>query len=136
MAAGPAAGLAFDPAVASDFFAAARARWPGPLVCEPRHASWFEPEADVLLRESRVARAAADPARHRLAGGPGGWPGIAYWRLHGSPRMYYSAYDAAAIDALAAAMAAAPAQETWCMFDNTTSGAAAANALDLQARFS
>jgi uncharacterized protein YecE (DUF72 family) len=127
--------LAFDPSVAADFFTALRHRWTGGLVCEPRHVSWFEPAADAVLREARVARAAADPARHPLAATPGGWPGLAYWRLHGSPRMYYSAYDDAALAALAKALRAAPTDETWCMFDNTTSGAAAANALDLQAQF-
>lgn len=127
--------LVFDPVVARDFFAAAASLWPGVVVCEPRHASWFEDAADDLLRTLRIARAAADPARHPRAATPGGWSGLAYWRLHGSPRMYYSAYDDDAIEALAGEIAASPAAEAWCMFDNTTSGAAAANALDLQARF-
>jgi len=83
-----------------------------------------------LLAAHRVGRVAADPPRHPRALTPGGWPGICYWRLHGSPRMYRSAYDQAALVALARALRAAPG-EAWCMFDNTASGAAAADALRL-----
>lgn len=126
--------LAFDDAVAERFFGQLRDVWPGAIVCEPRHATWFGDEAERLLRTFHLGRVAADPARHPRAGAPGGWPGVAYWRLHGSPRMYYSAYDDAALRALAAELRASPANETWCVFDNTTSGAAAANALDLKAR--
>jgi len=125
--------LAFDPAAAGGFFAALRERHPGPVACEPRHAGWFASEADAMLQAHRVARVAADPARHPSAGEPGGWPGLAYWRLHGSPRMYYSAYGEAALDDLAQRLRAAPA-DRWCIFDNTTSGAAAADALALRRR--
>jgi uncharacterized protein YecE (DUF72 family) len=57
-----------------------------------------------------------------------------YCRLHGSPRTYYSAYEPTLIEALALRMEAArhEAQSVWCIFDNTASGAATANALDLQ----
>jgi len=122
--------LAFDADVADAFFAALRRRSRQAIVCEPRHASWFEPEADALLLAHRVARAAADPARHPGAGEPGGWRGLAYWRLHGSPRMYYSSYDEAFLSRLAVD-AESREGEAWVIFDNTTSGAAAANALQL-----
>ena len=128
--------LAFEAGVAAAFFEGLRELWAGAIVCEPRHASWFDGAADALLARCRVGRAGADPVRHADPAGaaarPGGWPGIAYWRLHGSPRMYYSAYDAAALRALAGEIRAATG-EVWCVFDNTTSGAAAANALALQA---
>lgn len=75
----------------------------------------------------RIARVAADPPRHPAASTPGGWRGISYWRLHGSPQMYRSSYDEPALRALQAASG-----ETWCIFDNTTSGAAPADALRLQ----
>jgi len=39
-----------------------RSRVEGPLVCEPRHATWFTPEIEALLDELRIARVAADPA--------------------------------------------------------------------------
>jgi uncharacterized protein YecE (DUF72 family) len=122
--------LAFNAEVAGAFFATMRQRSEHAIVCEPRHASWFEPEAEALLIGHRVARAAADPARHPSAPIPGGWGGLAYWRLHGSPRMYYSSYDEAFLGELAAAVRA-HGGEAWVIFDNTTSGAATANALQL-----
>lgn len=121
---------AFDPELAARFFADLRDAWDGLVACEPRHASWFAAEADALLAAHRVARVAADPAPDPAAASPGGWRGLAYWRLHGAPRMYYSAYDAPALERLAAAIAA-QAGEAWCVFDNTASGAAAADALTL-----
>ncbi|MGA0604604.1 DUF72 domain-containing protein [Phenylobacterium sp. VNQ135] len=126
--------LAYEVEVAEAFFVALRDVWPGAAVCEPRHPTWFAADADERLKAHRIARVAADPARHPLAAAPGGWPELAYWRLHGSPRMYYSAYEGAALDALARAIEASGAAEAWCVFDNTTSGAAMANALGLQAR--
>jgi uncharacterized protein YecE (DUF72 family) len=124
--------LAFNSPVAARFFAALRALTSGPAVCEPRHSSWFGPEADALLTASGVARAAADPAPHPAAAAPGGWPGLAYWRLHGSPRMYYTPYSGDILAALARRLRLGPAAETWCIFDNTALGAATSNALALQ----
>jgi uncharacterized protein YecE (DUF72 family) len=100
---------------------------------EPRHATWFTQEAHTLLRDLRVARVLADPVRHEPGRAPGGWPGLVYLRLHGSPRVYYSSYERAVLEALALRMRAAldEAEEAWCIFDNTASGAATGNALDL-----
>jgi hypothetical protein len=36
---------------------------------------------------------------------PGGWNGLVYFRLHGSPRKYYSAYDSDFLRSLATRMA-------------------------------
>jgi uncharacterized protein YecE (DUF72 family) len=127
--------LAFDPAVAGAFFGALRERYDGEAACEPRHTSWFTPEADALLADASVARVAADPVRAPGADEPGGWRGMAYFRLHGSPRMYYSSYTPEYLDALTARIADARRRgPVWCIFDNTTLGAAAANALDLLER--
>jgi uncharacterized protein YecE (DUF72 family) len=125
--------LAFEAAPAATFFRQLRSRHAGGVALEPRHASWFAPEPDGLLREHRIARVAADPARVPAASEPGGWAGLAYVRLHGSPRTYYSSYQADYLEALAARLRDASV-ETWCIFDNTASGAAAANALDLLTR--
>jgi len=58
-----------------------------------------------------------------------------YYRLHGSPRTYYSSYPDDWLDRLATRLAEEPADTpTWCIFDNTASGAATANALGLQQR--
>ena len=103
-----------------------------PIVCEPRHSTWFDVEADGLLATYAIARAAADPARVPAAGRPGGDVRFAYYRLHGAPRMYYSAYDYAFVAELTAQIGGAAAKEVWCIFDNTASGAATANALAMQ----
>lgn len=126
--------LAFDAAVARNFLKAVRARASGPLVCEPRHVSWFSDDVDQLLSDHEVARVAADPARVPKAALPGGSNSLAYYRLHGSPRIYHSEYGAGFIRDLAARLAAGATPEIWCIFDNTTSGAATADALDLQER--
>ena len=68
--------LAFDREIAARFFAALAAKVGGQVVCEPRHASWFGPEADALLAERQVARVAADPAKVPAGATPGGWPAI------------------------------------------------------------
>ena len=123
--------LAFDAAVAGGFLAELARRTPARLACEPRHSSWFEPEADTLLATLKVARVAADPAIVAAAACPGGWAGLRYWRLHGSPLIYHSSYRDR-IDGLAATIAQQSADaERWCIFDNTASSAATADALAL-----
>jgi uncharacterized protein YecE (DUF72 family) len=126
--------FAFDATLAADFLALLRERFAGALAIEPRHASWFTPEADALLAGLQVARVLADPVRHDPGGRPGGWPQRVYLRLHGAPRVYYSSYGTPVLRALAERMLRAQAEgaEVWCIFDNTASGAAAGNALELQ----
>ena len=124
--------LAFEAPVAEAFLSALRQRYSGAVACEPRHPGWFEAEADSLLASHRVARVGADPARVPAAAEPGGWTALAYVRLHGSPRMYFSDYSPESLSDLADRLEVSSALETWCMFDNTTLGAAAENALTLQ----
>ncbi|MBY6264593.1 DUF72 domain-containing protein [Azospirillum sp. 412522] len=127
--------LRFDRAVAEAFFATLRARFDGDVVCEPRHASWFAEGAEALLVAHRVARVAADPAPVPGAGEPGGWDGLRYWRLHGSPVMYRSAYEPAVLDALTERLLAeAASRPVWCVFDNTADFHAVDDALATIAR--
>ena len=117
------------------FLTLLRARFHGSVVCEPRHGSWCSPAAEQLLHTFQVARVAADPARVPAAAVPGGWPGLVYYRWHGTPEMYVSAYTSAAVEVLAAQVAAsARTVPTWCIFDNTARGAATRNALELLAQ--
>jgi len=112
------------------FFAALRERFAGAVVCEPRHASWFTPAAERLLEGAGVARVAADPAVVPAAACPGGWCGLVYYRLHGSPQVYYSSYSDDYLAALSDRLQTAAANgRVWCIFDNTARGAATTNAL-------
>lgn len=126
--------LAFDPDRSERFLIDLRRGFAGHIAWEPRHASWFGAEAQALLRRYRVARVAADPPLHPGGGDPGGFPGLAYVRLHGSPSVYYSSYEDTFLDDLVARLRQGTAEETWCVFDNTASGAAFWNALAVKDR--
>ncbi|MBA6115210.1 DUF72 domain-containing protein [Pseudomonas sp. NC26] len=121
--------LAFDREGAQRFFASVRQRYTGALAVEPRHASWQA--AQPMLVQMQVAQVAASPPRLVIDAQPGGWPGLVYWRLHGVPRTYASAYSAAFVQQMAVLLTASAEQgvPTWCIFDNTASGAALGNAL-------
>ncbi len=124
--------LHFDADVAGAFFEVAHAQFKGALVCEPRHASWFSPEAGKFLRRAKVSRVATDPSKWPGSDEPGGWTtAVSYFRWHGSPRVYWSAYDHAWLQERARNLPDSPA--CWCIFDNTASGAALDNARRLQA---
>jgi uncharacterized protein YecE (DUF72 family) len=127
--------LEFDHARARKFVSLFRGCFSGDVVCEPRHASWFGDQGDKLLKEFHVARVAADPACVPTSTRPGGLASLAYFRLHGSPRQYYSAYSSDYLDSLAAQLPRSVAGvRTWCIFDNTASGSAVLNALELKAK--
>jgi len=125
--------LSCDTSVATRFLDVVRQVYKGPMVCEPRHATWFSPAVASLLVRYGVSRVAADPPPVPEATLPAGWPHVAYFRLHGSPRTYWSRYDENDIATLAMTVRSlAAAVEVWCVFDNTASGDAIENALELQ----
>lgn len=125
----------FRPEVSGQFLRLLTDRSPALVACEPRHPSWMEPEVDDVLRDLKIARVAADPPVTERGSRPGGWDGLRYWRLHGSPVMYRSSY-ADRIEQFAHAMTAGvpPEHGSWCLFDNTASSAATGDALALQRR--
>lgn len=123
--------LRFEVSVAESFFDDLRGHFQGMLAFEARHPSWFGEAATALLREHHITRVRADP--------PAGQPGphvptteVAYLRLHGSPKIYYSDYSPEFLAALSTELRTQTANGSWCIFDNTASGAALLNALDLQ----
>jgi uncharacterized protein YecE (DUF72 family) len=124
--------LQFEREAAGAFFGALRERTDVDAVCEPRHVTWLSPEAQALLAAHRVDVVRADPQVVPAAPLHGA---VAYYRLHGSPRVYHSEYPADFLAGLAAELAAhrAAGRRAWCIFDNTASGAAQPNALSLQA---
>jgi uncharacterized protein YecE (DUF72 family) len=127
--------LAYAPVHVRRFLTSLREIVRGDVVWEPRHPSWFTAEVDLLLQEFGIARVAADPACVPSAALPGGWPSLIYFRLHGSPRLYYSAYSNDFLDALATDIASrAPQSRVWCIFDNTAAAHAIPNAAALRDR--
>ncbi len=117
--------LRFDRERFEAAFAAMRALDQGPIMIEVRHRSWASEEALALLRRYAIDRVLADPALV--------WPASDfrelphYVRLHGKPRVYYSSYSDAEIRAFAELLG----PDSWCVFDNTASGAAIENALTM-----
>ena len=127
--------LEFDYARARKFLALIRGSFSGDVVWEPRHSSWFDLQVDDLLMEYQIARVAADPACVPAAAQPGGLATLAYFRLHGSPRRYFSDYSRESLNMLVAQLASLDAKaHVWCIFDNTALGAATTNALELAAK--
>ena len=113
--------LAFQAGVVETFLKEANGVAGGTLVFEPRHPSWYSTEADALLAAYDVVRAGADPERSPGAFRPGGARRLTYLRLHGSPRVYFSAYEDRFIRGLAEQLAGMR-PPAWCIFDNTASG--------------
>ena len=127
--------LSFDPSVVTRFLDEVRKVYKGTMVCEPRHATWFSSAVASLLGQYEITRVAADPPPVPEATAPAGWPHVAYFRLHGSPRKYWSRYDENDIATLEMTVRSiATAEEVWCVFDNTASGAAIENACELRER--
>jgi uncharacterized protein YecE (DUF72 family) len=128
--------MEYNARVARAFFAGLRKRFDRGVAVEPRHPSWFDTRADQLLNDFEIARVAADPPRAGTDAKPGGWRGLAYFRLHGSPRIYYSSYEDDYLTALADELRGLRRRRiaAWCIFDNTTLGAGTSNALSLMQR--
>ena len=136
------ASLAFDRAVATRFFkslpegfvAVSRPTSSATRIAfEPRHPSWFEPRAQATLSDLNVSRVVADPAKCEGAGEPPHAAQLIYYRLHGSPRMYYSAYSEEYLSNLSKQIQTLRkrSKEVWCMFDNTARHASWNNALSV-----
>lgn len=125
--------LEYEAKIAQDFFELLRKHHSGPLALEPRHPSWRD--AHTALSAFDIAQVGASPPRFGEDEQPGGWQGMVYWRLHGVPRIYYSSYPEEYLQRLSERLEASGATNvpTWCIFDNTTSGAALCNALLMQA---
>lgn len=126
--------LDFEEEHVETFLEALRARFDGGVVCEPRHAGWFDGRADEMLERFAVSRVAVDPAPVESADRPGGWPGRVYTRLHGRPQRFHSAYSREFLDGLSADLRRRSREaDTWCIFNNTATEAGLENALTLHA---
>jgi uncharacterized protein YecE (DUF72 family) len=125
--------MEFDARVASRFFLMLGDLHGGPVVCEPRHKSWFAQRATRLLVEHRITRVIADPAPTELGETLGAAPQrLVYYRLHGSPRMYWSNYPQDRLFKWAKEVRGRGGKTaSWIIFDNTAAGCATSNALQL-----
>lgn len=120
----------------SEFLSALREIFAGPVVLEARHFSWAGPEAQQALRSNAISGVAADPPLITGETRPSGHPEPVYFRLHGSPRVYWSSYAESFLDVLSKQVVVLmrSGRSVWTIFDNTAAGAAAENALYLQHR--
>lgn len=128
--------LEFDRATAASFLEELRDRYPGAVALEARHDSWFREGPEALLEEHGVTRVAADPPRAEEDGRPGADREAVYFRLHGTPETYRSAYRGEDLDRWERRVrdAAGTAAEVWCVFDNTAEGEGTPDALALMRR--
>jgi uncharacterized protein YecE (DUF72 family) len=115
------------------FFRFLRRLVSAPIACEARHMSWFTAEIEEALTQEQVVRVIADPPIVADRS-PSLSLGTAYFRLHGSPQMYYSAYTSEQLERTASRLSelAEKGVVPWCIFDNTAAGAAVGNALELR----
>ncbi len=117
--------LAFDEDVTKQALDVMRSNHSGQIVIEVRHRSWASEAALSLLERHEVGRVLADS--------PLVWTAESfthcspYVRLHGSPKIYYSSYSEDSIRAYTERLG----EDSWCVFDNTASGAAIENALTM-----
>jgi uncharacterized protein YecE (DUF72 family) len=126
--------LDFDAAISVAFFKQLEAAINVPIACEPRHHTWFEPDAASLITDYKLERVAADPSVVPEAAIPGGAGRDIYYRWHGSPRIYYSSYKDESLAELANHVRAIEprARSVQIVFDNTAHGFATQNALRLK----
>jgi uncharacterized protein YecE (DUF72 family) len=125
------ASFEFKRGLVARFLAMLRRRHNGVVVCEPRNATWYSRDAEQLFEDHHVALVAADPPRGTRACEPRAWRRVVYFRLHGSPRCYFSPYQQPFLAAIAERIQEADIP-AWCIFDNTGSGAAFENAVRLR----
>ncbi|MBA2368258.1 MAG: DUF72 domain-containing protein [Candidatus Protochlamydia sp.] len=118
--------LKFESKIGDSFFKLLRNQFDGQVVLEPRNISWASPEALAVLIDNRIIPVVADPPIAPIKGHTE--QSFEYYRLHGSPKIYTSSYDAAYLHQLANHANAS----SWVIFDNTKFGAATQNALDLK----
>ncbi len=99
---------------------------------EPRNDSFSDPDVAMILKNHDVAMVTSDnpgrfPVFHEVTAS------FAYFRLHGTPRMYYSDYSDEQLATWADGMSRLlqGGRDVYCYFDNTAGGRAPYNAISL-----
>lgn len=116
--------LKFEQEIAANFFYFLRTQFDGVVVIEPRHISWTEQDARVLLAQYHLIQVNADP---KIVHKPSNQP-FEYYRLHGSPKIYESSYNFNYLNQLATNLT----NTSWVIFNNTKFNAAIENAIALK----
>lgn len=99
-------------------------------VIEFRHVSWWRKEVFAALKDANIVFSGVS------------YPGLisdavadlstCYYRFHGVPKLYYSAYDEHFLNVIASQIAGTETREAYVYFNNTAAGAAIENAKYLQ----
>jgi uncharacterized protein YecE (DUF72 family) len=123
----------FPGTLAKEFFSLLRELVKTDIVCEPRHPSWFQEDIYKWMNTSGISYVEADPPVAGRYNAINQGQETQYIRLHGSPLIYHSSYSEDYLDQLACTlqMNYASGVSSWCIFDNTASGAAIDNAISL-----
>jgi uncharacterized protein YecE (DUF72 family) len=118
---------------AQKFFTLLREQVSADIVCEPRHQSWFQDEVLEWMADTGISYVEADPPVVSSGNAAEAHQRMQYIRLHGSPIVYHSRYSEAYLNELARRLItdSESGRRSWCIFDNTASGAAIENALFL-----
>ncbi|BAF70059.1 DUF72 domain-containing protein [Nitratiruptor sp. SB155-2] len=122
--------LTFEAETATPFFSTLRSIYQGHIALEARNETWLE--VKEVLQQFNISLVAADPPRFEGNNKPHFYTDLVYYRLHGSPKMYYSKYDEEFLKQIAKNIMRLKAKDTLVIFDNTASGAAIANAYELR----
>jgi len=123
--------LEFDASVVREFIKLLQRGTDASIVIEPRHATWSEPRAKALIEALDASLVIADPDRcgvDELIGR------TAYYRLHGSPVIYESAYTPEDLRkwSVELLIAKESGRDIWCIFDNTKFGYATEDAFAME----
>ncbi len=119
----------FDRKLMERFYRLLREKISVPIVIEPRNQGWFSEESRRLWEKYQISKVIADPEKCQGQA----INGLSYFRLHGSPLIYKSAYTPEYLQNLMNDMRSH--ERPWCIFDNTTFGYATENALSLTDAF-
>ncbi len=99
-------------------------------VIEFRHISWWRKEVFAALQKAEIVFCGV--SYPGLINNPVTDLPISYYRFHGVPKLYHSAYEESFLQRIAQEIAGSITKEAYLYFNNTASGAAIENAKFLQ----
>lgn len=99
-------------------------------VFEFRHASWWNPDVYEALKRADIGFCAM--SHPQLPNQVVNTTDSLYYRLHGVPHLYSSAYDVPTLERLAQEIIATGSKQSFIYFNNTAEGHAITNARQMQ----